>query len=47
MPLTLLDAKRPIGYMFLRTLDGNEGCYIGFNIIDWNSKVSADKVRAI
>lgn len=47
VPLTLSDAKGPTGHMFLRTLDGDEGCYAGFDVIDRNSKVSAEKVRAM
>ncbi|KAH8686168.1 heterokaryon incompatibility protein-domain-containing protein [Ilyonectria robusta] len=47
VPLTLSDTKGPTGHMFLRTLDGDEGCYAGFDVIDRNSKVSAEKVRAM
>ncbi|KAH7146989.1 heterokaryon incompatibility protein-domain-containing protein [Dactylonectria estremocensis] len=47
VPLTLSDAKGPTEDMFLRTLDGDQGCYAGFDVIDRNSQVSADKIRAM
>ncbi|KAH7125036.1 heterokaryon incompatibility protein [Dactylonectria estremocensis] len=47
VPLTLSEAKGPTGHIYLRTLDGDEGCYAGFDVIDRNYKVSADKIRAM
>jgi hypothetical protein len=46
VPLTLSDAKGPTGHIYLRTLAGDEGCYAGFDLVDRNFKVSADRVRA-